>query len=119
MASEQTKGASHGRESVIRESAKAMGEMIETGANLIGRGMAAGVEGMGHIAASAAEMAGLSSPRTAAPTVKRASRSTVSVGRSFANSTARKNHMNQTSVRRKRAPAPPGKPRTRRATKGR
>jgi hypothetical protein len=99
-----------------------MGEMIETGANLIGRGVAAGVEGMGHIAASAAEMAGLSSARTTAPTrtapqtVKRASRSPVSVGRSFANSTARKN---QTSMRRKRAPAPPRQPRTRRVTKGR
>jgi hypothetical protein len=63
------------RRAVIPQS---VGEVIEAGANLMGRGMAAGVETMAAVADRAIEMTGITSPRNAARAADRATRSTQS-----------------------------------------
>ena len=48
-------------DSVIEQSARAVGQLIESGATVMGRGLAAGVEGMTQLKERAAEMTGLTS----------------------------------------------------------
>ena len=56
-------GSSGKDDSIIEQSAEAMSQLIESGATVVGRGLAAGVEGMAQLTERAAEMTGLTSPR--------------------------------------------------------
>ena len=50
MATKDTTATSGDSNSVIEQSAQNVGEIIESGATVVGRGLAAGVEGMGQLA---------------------------------------------------------------------
>ena len=59
MTTQRTGRPPEAGDSAIRQTANAVGSMIETGANLVGRGVAAGVEGAGALADRAAEVTGI------------------------------------------------------------
>ena len=88
MATQRTGRPSQAGDSTIRQTANAVGSMFEAGANLVGRGVAAGVEGAGALADRAAEMTGITSPaeagRAAGRAAERAVETTMSMGRSVA-----------------------------------
>src|SRR4051812_36824524 len=89
MATQRTGRPSQASDSVMRQTASAVGNMIETGANLVGRGVAAGMEGAAALADRAVEMTGLNSPTTAGRAAESAVGNTASMGRSVARSTQR------------------------------
>src|SRR3954464_16052719 len=89
MATQRTGRPSQTSDSAIRQTASAVGNMIETGANFVGRGVAAGMEGAAALADRAVEMTGLSSPTTAGRAAETAVGSTASMGRSVAAGTRR------------------------------
>lgn len=93
MATQKTGRPTQAGDSAIRQTANAVGSMLETGASLVGRGVAAGVEGAGALADRAAEMTGITSPadagRAAGRVADRAIESTMSMGRSVAAGTRR------------------------------
>src|SRR6266513_1873998 len=84
MATHRTGHPSQAGDSAIRQTANAVGNMIEAGAGLVGRGVAAGMEGAGALADRAAEMTGIDSPAEAGRAAERAVERTVAMGRSVA-----------------------------------
>ena len=74
--------ATRPNDSTIEQTAQVVGEIVETGATLVGRGLAAGVEGMGQLANRAAEMTGINSPASAGKAAESATRSTMTAARS-------------------------------------
>ena len=67
----------------------AVGELIESGATVMGRGLAAGVEGMAQLTERAAQMTGMTSPRAAGKTAESAARTTMTAARSAARTAGR------------------------------
>ena len=76
-------------DSAIEQSARAVGQLVESGATVMGRGLAAGVEGMVELKERAAEMTGLTSASAAGKTAESAARTTITAARSVARSAAR------------------------------
>ena len=84
MATKDTTANSGNSDSVIEQSAQTVGEIIESGATVVGRGLAAGVEGMAQLAERAAQMTGLTSPRAIGKAAENATRTTMTAARSAA-----------------------------------
>ena len=64
-------------DSVIEKAARTVGELVESGATAMGRGLAAGAEGMANLTERAAEMTGITSPSAAGKTAESAARTTM------------------------------------------
>src|SRR5258706_8939487 len=82
------------KSSILKDSATSLGDMVETAAGVLGRGMAAAVRGAGDVADRAAEITGLSTKADAPPAsppaaVRAASRATERVSRTAATSAPR------------------------------
>jgi hypothetical protein len=60
----------------IEESARGMGDVLNTAAEMIGRGMAATAEMAGQVVARGAELTGVTSSSNARPAASRAKRTT-------------------------------------------
>lgn len=73
-------------DSLIEQSARAVSELIESGATVMGRGLAAGVQGMAQLTERAAEMTGVT-PGAIAKAADRAAASTASASRSAVRTT--------------------------------
>ena len=86
MATQRRSQRSEPKRSTIKEAATSFGDMVETAAGVLGRGMAATVRGAGEIADRASEMTGLSTKEDAPPTaaVRAASQATERVSRTAA-----------------------------------
>jgi hypothetical protein len=87
MATRDTTTTGGTKDSAIEQSAQAVGDLIETGATVVGRGLAAGVEGMAQLADRAAQMTGMTSPRAIGNAAENAARSTMTTARSAVRTT--------------------------------
>jgi hypothetical protein len=87
MATRDTTNTGGPSDSTIEQSAQAVGNIIETGATVVGRGLAAGVEGSAQLADRAAQMTGMTSPRAIGNAAENAARSTMTAARSAARTT--------------------------------
>ena len=106
MATQREARSQTSRNSTVQQTADALGNMLESGANLMGRGMAAGVEGAGALANRAMEMTGLTSPAAAGRTASRVAASTASTGRSMASGATRMATTAERAAERSARPAP-------------